>query len=100
MHVTDARAHGETEMRLHMLNAWRESPLYNERERAALGWTEALTLVAQTGAPDADYERLRAVFTEAEAVNLTLQIGTINLWNRAQVGLRAQHPTDAVHAAA
>ena len=95
MHATDARAHGETEMRLYMLNAWRESPLYSERERAALAWTEALTLVAQTGAPDADYDLVKAAFTEVEQVNLTLLIGSINLWNRLQIGFRALHPMDA-----
>jgi|SRR5882757_9066277 len=100
MHTTDARAHGETEMRLYMLNAWRESPLYSDRERAALGWTEALTHVAETRAPDADYERLDAQFDEAEIVNLTLLIGAINLWNRLQVGLRAVHPVEAGRVAA
>ncbi len=92
LHATDARAHGETEMRLYMLNAWRESSLYSPRERAALGWTEALTLVAGTGAPDADYAALATQFTEAEQVQLTLAIGAINLWNRLQVGFRAAHP--------
>jgi len=94
MHTTDARKHGESEMRLYMLNAWRESPLYNDRERAALAWTEALTLVAQTGAPDADYALVKAAFSESEQVNLTLMIGAINLWNRLQVGLRAVHPVN------
>ncbi|MGY2049231.1 carboxymuconolactone decarboxylase family protein [Methylobacterium sp. JK268] len=91
MHAGDARKHGETEMRLYLLDAWRESPLYSERERAALAWTEALTRVAEKGAPDADYDALRAQFTEAEQVLLTVQIGAINLWNRLQVGLRAEH---------
>lgn len=95
LHVTDARAHGESEMRLHMLNAWRESPLYTDRERAALAWAEALTLLAATGAPDTDFELVKAQFNEAEQVNLTLAIGAINLWNRLQVGLRAAHPVDA-----
>lgn len=95
LHVTDARAHGETEMRLHMLPAWRESPLYSDRERAALAWTEALTLLAATGAPDADFDLVKAQFSEAEQVNLTLAIGAINLWNRLQAGLRAAHPVDA-----
>jgi AhpD family alkylhydroperoxidase len=94
MHATDARAQGETEMRLYMLNAWRESTLYTDRERAALAWTEALTRVAETGAPDADYELLKAQFTDAEQVQLTLQIGSINVWNRLQVGFRALHPVD------
>lgn len=94
MHATDARKHGETEMRLYMLNAWRESPLYSDRERAALAWTESLTRLAETGAPDEDYERVKAQFTEAEQVQLTLLIGTINVWNRLQVGFRAAHPID------
>lgn len=94
LHATDARAHGETEMRLYLLNAWRESSLYSPRERAALAWTEVLTLVAETGAPDADYAALAAQFTEAEQVQLTLAIGAINLWNRLQVGFRAAHPVD------
>jgi AhpD family alkylhydroperoxidase len=89
MHVVQARQQGETDMRLHMLPAWRESSLYSDRERAALAWTEALTLVAQTGAPDADYARIKTAFTPAEQVNLTLAIGAINLWNRLQVGFRA-----------
>src|SRR5258706_6043132 len=100
MHATDARAQGETEMRLYMLNAWRESPLYSGRERAALAWTEALTRVAETGAPDADYDRLKEAFTESEQVNLTLLIGAINLWNRLQIGLRAVHPVDTARDAA
>lgn len=97
MHTTDARAHGESEMRLYMLNAWRESPLYSDRERAALAWTEALTRLSETGAPDADYAMVRDAFTEAEQVNLTLAIGAINLWNRLQVGFRATHPVDKSH---
>jgi AhpD family alkylhydroperoxidase len=92
MHSKDARAAGETEERLYLLNAWRESSLYTPRERAALAWTEALTLVAQTGAPDADYDGLKPHFTEVEIVNLTLLIGLINSWNRMAVGLRSQHP--------
>ncbi len=90
MHATDARAAGETEMRLYMLNAWRESTLYSDRERAALAWTESLTRLAETGAPDADYALIKQSFTEAEQVNLTLAIGAINLWNRLQVGLHGQ----------
>ncbi|PWV95520.1 AhpD family alkylhydroperoxidase [Hoeflea marina] len=92
MHATDARADGETEMRIFLLDAWRESSLYTARERAALAWTEALTNVAQTGAPDEDYALVEAAFSEAERVNLTLAIGSINLWNRLQIGLRAMHP--------
>ncbi|PDT78002.1 carboxymuconolactone decarboxylase family protein [Bradyrhizobium sp. C9] len=92
MHTEDARKHGETEQRLYLLNAWRESPLYSERERAALAWTEALTLIAETHAPDADYEAVRAQFTDSELVNLTTLIGAINAWNRIAIGFRAVHP--------
>jgi AhpD family alkylhydroperoxidase len=98
MHATELRQHGESEMRLYMLNAWHESTLYSKRERAALAWTESLTRVAETGAPDADFALVRAEFTDAEIVNLTLAIGAINLWNRLQIGLRAQ-PTEAAVAA-
>ncbi|MCF2524499.1 carboxymuconolactone decarboxylase family protein [Bradyrhizobium sp. G127] len=94
MHATDARKGGESEMRLYMLNAWRESPLYSNRERAALAWTEALTLLAATGAPDSDYALLKSEFNESEQVNLTMLIGAINVWNRLQVGFRALHPVD------
>jgi AhpD family alkylhydroperoxidase len=100
MHTRDARAAGETEERLYLLSAWRESPLYTERERAALGWTEALTLISQTGAPDDVYEALRGSFTEDEMVELTLLINTINAWNRFAVGFRAVHPMKARNAAA
>lgn len=93
MHTTDARAAGESEMRLYLLNAWRESSLYTPRERAALAWTEALTLIAQTGAPDADYDALQSHFSEREIVALTLLVTTINAWNRIAIGFRSPHPT-------
>lgn len=92
MHSQDARAAGETEARLYLLNGWRESSLYTPRERAALAWTEALTRVAETQAPDADFEGLKPHFSEAEIVDLTLLITTINAWNRIAVGFRTQHP--------
>ncbi|MEW5422143.1 carboxymuconolactone decarboxylase family protein [Amorphus sp. 3PC139-8] len=95
MHTRDARAAGESEARLYLLSAWRESSLYTERERAALAWTEALTWLAETGAPDEDYEAMSAAFSDEEQVNLTLLIGAINVWNRLAVGFRAQHPTSA-----
>jgi AhpD family alkylhydroperoxidase len=95
MHTRDARAHGETEERLYLLDAWRESPLYTEKERAALAWTEALTLISETHAPDADYEELRRHIDETEAVNLTALIGMINTWNRIAIGFRFQHPVKA-----
>ena len=92
MHSQDARRAGEREERLHLLAAWRESSLYNERERAALAWTEAVTHLAETAAPDADSEALTRHFTEAEIVNLTLASAKLTLWNRIAVPLRTQHP--------
>jgi AhpD family alkylhydroperoxidase len=92
MHSQDARKAGETEDRLHLLAAWRESSLYTPRERAALAWTESLTRLADTAAPDADYEPLKAHFTEQEIVWLTMMIVAINGWNRLAVGFRSQHP--------
>jgi len=100
MHTRDARAAGETEERLHLLAAWREAPGFSERERAALAWTEALTLVADTHAPDADYELIKAVFTAKEQVELTALIVTINAWNRFAVGFRIQPAVKAQASAA
>jgi len=100
MHTKEARAQGETEERLYLLDAWRESPLYSDRERAALAWTEALTLVAETHAPDNDYALLSAHFTPEEQVKLTVLIGTINTWNRLAIGFRSIHPVEAGRAAA
>ena len=100
MHTKDARANGETEERLYLLSAWRESPLYSDRERAALAWTEALTLVSETHAPDEDYEELSRHFTPEEQVKLTLLIGAINTWNRIAIGFRSIHPVEASRAAA
>lgn len=94
MHTTDARKEGESEMRLYLLNAWRESSLYTPRERAALAWTESLTLISQTGAPDEDYAALQAQFSDREIVALSLLITTINAWNRVAIGFRSQHPAD------
>ncbi|SDT39326.1 carboxymuconolactone decarboxylase family protein [Pseudomonas fuscovaginae UPB0736] len=88
MHSADARKAGETERRLYTLSAWREAPFFSARERAALAWTEALTRIAESHAPDEDYERLNAEFSPAEQVNLTLAINTINSWNRLAVGFR------------
>ena len=100
MHTKDARAAGETEARLYLLNAWRESRLYTARERAALEWTEALTLVAETHAPDEVYDAVKAQFQPKEIVELTLLISTINAWNRFAIGFRSVHPEDAKNAAA
>lgn len=88
MHTKDARALGETEQRLYALNAWRETPFYTDRERAALAWTEALTLISQTHAPDDVYEHVRQHFSELEVVNLSMAIITINSWNRLVIGFR------------
>jgi AhpD family alkylhydroperoxidase len=89
MHSKDARAAGETEQRLYLLNAWRESPFYSARERAALAWTEALTLIADSRASDAVYEQARQQFSEKELVDLSLAIVAINGWNRMTIGLRS-----------
>ena len=88
MHTSDARASGESEERLYLLSAWREAPLYTSRERAALAWTEALTLLAESGAPDAEYQAAQQQFSDSELVDLTLLIGVINSWNRLAVGFR------------
>jgi alkylhydroperoxidase family enzyme len=102
MHSKDARALGETEQRLYELNAWRETPFYNDRERAGLAWIESLTLVAETHVPDADYEEVRKQFSEKEIVDLTILAMAINSWNRLCVSLRVVpgHYRPATHAAA
>ncbi|HLV07582.1 MAG TPA: carboxymuconolactone decarboxylase family protein [Croceibacterium sp.] len=92
MHTTDLRKRGVDEMKLYLLNAWRDSYLYSDRERAALGWTEALTRVADEGASDEAYDVLAARFNEEERVQLTFAIGAINVWNRLQVGFHVAHP--------
>jgi AhpD family alkylhydroperoxidase len=89
MHSKDARAAGETEQRLYELDAWRETPFYTERERAALAWTEAVTLVSQSHVPDEVYELARKQFSEKEIVDLTLAVAAINTWNRISISLRA-----------
>jgi AhpD family alkylhydroperoxidase len=94
MHTHDALEAGERAERLFLLDAWRESVMYTPKERAALAWTEALTLIADTGAPEADYEGLKAQFSETEIVDLTLLITTINAWNRIAIGFRSHHPRD------
>jgi AhpD family alkylhydroperoxidase len=95
MHARDARKAGESEMRIVMLDAWRESPLYNARERAALAWTEALTRLTPHGVADEDYAMVEAEFSEAERVSLTLMIGAINAFNRIGAGFRLSHPGSA-----
>ncbi|MGH8127769.1 MAG: carboxymuconolactone decarboxylase family protein [Gammaproteobacteria bacterium] len=93
MHSKDARAAGETEQRLYVLDAWREAPLYTERERAALEWTETVTRVADTHVPDEVYEHVKQHFNEQELVNLTLAVVAINGWNRLAISSRAEAGT-------
>lgn len=88
MHTKDARAHGETEQRLYAVVVWREAPFFTDRERAALAWTEAVTLVGQSAVPDDVYEIARAEFSEKELVDLTLAIIAINGWNRLAISFR------------
>jgi AhpD family alkylhydroperoxidase len=104
MHSADALKEGEDPKRLFLLDAWQESNLYTPRERAALAWTEALTNVAETHAPDETFAALKPHFTEQEIADLTMAIALINTWNRLAIGLRSQHPNDkpataAAHAA-
>ena len=89
MHTKDARAAGESEQRLYGLTAWKETPYYSERERAALLWTDAVTLVSETHVPDEVYEEVRAHFNEQELIDLTLAVIAINSWNRLAISTRA-----------
>lgn len=89
MHSKDARAEGETEQRLYGLSAWRETPYYTDRERAALEWTEAVTLVSRDQVPDDVYQRVRGQFSESELAILTLAVVAINGWNRIAIAFRA-----------
>jgi AhpD family alkylhydroperoxidase len=88
MHTREAKAAGETDQRLFLLDAWRETTLYTPRERAALAWTETLTRIADTHAPDSEWENVRKEFTDTEIANLTLLIGMINTLNRIAIGFR------------
>lgn len=107
MHWKDLRAQGEGEQRLYGLDAWRESPYYSERERAALAWTEALTLVSRDQVPDAVYDEVKPRFSETELADLTIAIGQINFWNRVAIASRMTpghyrstlQPAEEVHAA-
>lgn len=92
MHTSDARKAGESEQRIHLLAAWREAPCYTDRERAALDWTEHMTQIATSRAPDAVHAALAAQFTQAEQVQLTLAINVINGWNRLAVGFNFYAP--------
>jgi alkylhydroperoxidase family enzyme len=90
MHSKDARAAGETEQRLYLLDAWREADLYSARERAALEWTEALTRITEGHVPDEVYAAVREHFSEAELVDLSLAVVAINGWNRLSIAFRAE----------
>lgn len=92
LHAPEARAAGVSQQKLDVLPAWRESPVFDAKERAALAWSEALTRLETTNAPDADYQMLADAFDDRERVELTLIITTINAWNRFAVGFRSQHP--------
>ena len=100
LHTMEAMREGETAQRLFLLNAWRDSPLYSDRERAALEWTEAVTQVSVTHVPDAAYEVVRAQFSESDLVKLTLVVAQINVWNRIGISFRSVHPVRAVPVAA
>jgi len=100
MHVKESRHDGLSEQWINLMSVWRESGVYDARERALLGWVDAVTNIAQTGIPDAEFEALKVHFTDAEIMNITVAIGTINTWNRLAVGFRSQHPVDQPAAAA
>jgi AhpD family alkylhydroperoxidase len=89
MHSKDARALGETEQRLYALDAWRETPFYTDKERAALAWTEAITMVSESHVPDEVFAEVKKHFSEKEIVDVTLVAGMINLCNRIAIPLRA-----------
>lgn len=99
MHTAEARAKGESEQRIYLLSAWREAPYFTARERAALGWTEALTRLSEGHEHEAAYEALDAEFSKEEQVNLTLMINVINGWNRIAVGFDLWYETPAKAAA-
>lgn len=99
MHTEEARKLGESDMRLHLLDAWHESNLYSDRERAALAWAESLTNIATSHAPDDVYEATRRQFSEKELADLSIVIAMINAWNRLSIGARAVHPSDRAKAA-
>jgi AhpD family alkylhydroperoxidase len=89
MHTRDARKIGETDERMHLLNAWREAPIFSARERAALAWTEAVTLVSRDHVPDEVFDEVRKHFSEKEIIDLTAAVAAINMWNRLAIALRA-----------
>lgn len=98
MHVKHALADGMSPQKLHLVVTWKESPLFDEKERALLAWTESVTLLAQTGAPDDVYNALKAQFSDVEIAQFTVAIGVINVWNRIAVSSRVIHPTGSASA--
>lgn len=100
MHVKESRADGLSEQWINLVSTWHEATVYSEAERAVLAFTDSLTLLAQTRAPDADYEALRRHFSESDIAKMIMVIGAINVWNRIAVGTRKQHPVDAAAKAA
>jgi alkylhydroperoxidase family enzyme len=94
MHSREALEHGATQQWINLVSVWRESPIFSDAERAVLGWTDALTRLPETGAPDADFDALRPFFSDAEITNISVAIGLINVWNRLAVGFRSQHNID------
>ena len=100
MHTRDARKYGETDERMHLLNAWRETPLYTARERAALAWVEAITLLTEGHVPDDVFETVRKQFSEKEIVDLTAAAVVINTWNRLSIAFRVPPQVDTKKAAA
>jgi AhpD family alkylhydroperoxidase len=99
MHTEEAHKLGESDTRLHLLDAWHESNLYSARERAALAWADSLTNIALTHAPDEVYDDARRQFSEKELADLSIVIGMINAWNRLAIGSRSMHPSDVARAA-
>jgi AhpD family alkylhydroperoxidase len=100
MHSKEARHTGLSDQWIILMSAWKESPIYDAKERALLGWVDAVTNLAKTGAPDDAYEALKAHFSEEDMTKLTVAIGVINIWNRLAVGFRSQHPIDQAAKAA
>ncbi len=94
MHVKESRHDGLSEQWINMMCVWWESPVYDDKERALLGWVDAVTRIADTGIPDSAFDALKAHFTEEEMVKITVALGAINTWNRLAVGFRNQHPVD------
>jgi len=94
MHTKEAVAHGASQQWINLIVTWRESPIFSDAERAVLGWTEALTLISETRAPDEDYDAIKMFFSDEDITKISVAIGLINVWNRLAVGFRSKHPID------